>query len=33
MVKLVCYGVRKTEVKYFEDINKKFGFELKLIED
>ncbi len=33
MVKLVCYGVRKTEVKYFEEINKKFGYELILIED
>ncbi|MCR4943417.1 MAG: lactate dehydrogenase [Clostridium sp.] len=33
MVKLVCYGVRKTEVKYFKEINKKFGYDLKLIED
>lgn len=33
MVKLVCYGVRKTEVKYFEEINKKFGYDLILVEE
>ena len=28
MIKLVCYGVRETEVKYFEEINKKFGYDI-----
>lgn len=32
MTKIVCYGVRPTEVPYFNEINKKFGFELKLVE-
>ncbi|WP_297637679.1 2-hydroxyacid dehydrogenase [uncultured Clostridium sp.] len=31
MIKLVCYGVRETEVPYFNEINKKFGYDLKLI--
>lgn len=31
MVKLVCYGVRETEVPYFEEINKKFGYDIKLV--
>ncbi|MBW6411750.1 2-hydroxyacid dehydrogenase [Clostridium weizhouense] len=31
MVKLVCYGVRETEVPYFEKINKKFGYDIKLV--
>ncbi|MEG0295641.1 MAG: 2-hydroxyacid dehydrogenase [Clostridium sp.] len=31
MVKLVCYGVRETEVPYFENINKKFGYDIKLV--
>ena len=31
MIKLVCYGVRETEVKYFEEINKKFGYDIKLV--
>lgn len=32
MTKIVCYGVRPTEVPYFNEINNKFGFELKLVE-
>lgn len=32
MTKIVCYGVRPTEVPYFNEINEKFGFELKLVE-
>ena len=32
MTKVVCYGVRPTEVPYFNEINEKFGFELKLVE-
>lgn len=31
MVKLVCYGVRETEVSFFEEINKKFGYDIKLV--
>ncbi|WP_302623541.1 2-hydroxyacid dehydrogenase [uncultured Clostridium sp.] len=31
MVKLVCYGVRETEVPFFEEINKKFGYDIKLV--
>ena len=31
MIKLVCYGVRETEVKYFEEINEKFGYDIKLV--
>lgn len=31
MVKLVCYGVRDTEVPFFEEINKKFGYDIKLV--
>lgn len=31
MVKLVCYGVRETEVPYFHEINKKFGYDIKLV--
>ena len=31
MIKVVCYGVRPTEVPYFDEISKKFDFELKLV--
>lgn len=31
MIQLVCYGVRETEVPYFEEINKKFGYDIKLV--
>lgn len=31
VVKLVCYGVRETEVPYFNEMNKKFGYNLKLV--
>ena len=31
MIKLVCYGVRETEVPYFKEINKKFGYDIKLV--
>lgn len=31
-IKVVCYGVRKNEVRYFNRLNK-YGFELTLIED
>ncbi len=31
MVKLVCYGVRETEIPFFEEINKKFGYDIKLV--
>ena len=31
MIKIVCYGVRPTEVPYFHEINKKFGYDLKLV--
>lgn len=31
MTKLVCYGVRETEVPFFHEINKKFGYDLKLV--
>ncbi|MGL4773904.1 MAG: 2-hydroxyacid dehydrogenase [Clostridium sp.] len=31
MIKLVCYGVRETEVPYFNEINKKFGYDIKLV--
>jgi len=31
MTKVVCYGVRPTEVPYFNEINKKFGYDLKLV--
>ena len=31
MIKLVCFGVRETEVPYFNELNKKFGYELKLV--
>lgn len=31
MIKVVCYGVRPTEVPYFNEINEKFGFDLKLV--
>lgn len=30
-MKIVCFGVRETEVAYFEKLNEKFGYELKLI--
>ena len=30
MIKLVCYGVRETEVKYFEEINKKIWLWLEV---
>lgn len=31
MIKLVCYGVRETEVPYFEKLNEKFGYNIKLV--
>lgn len=31
MIKVVCYGVRPTEVPYFTQINERFGFDLKLV--
>lgn len=31
MIKIVCFGVRATEVPYFNTINEKFGFDLKLV--
>lgn len=31
MIKIVCFGVRPTEVAYFNQINEKFGYDLKLI--
>ena len=31
MIRIVCFGVRPTEVPYFNEINKKFGYELELI--
>ena len=31
MIKIVCYGVRDTEVDYFHEINKKYGYDLKLV--
>nr|WP_302595514.1 2-hydroxyacid dehydrogenase [uncultured Cellulosilyticum sp.] len=31
MIKIVCYGVRPTEVPYFNKINEKFGYDLKLV--
>lgn len=32
MTKIVCFGVRPTEVPYFNEINKKFGYDLKLVQ-
>lgn len=32
MIKLVCYGVRETEVPYFHKLNEDFGYELTLVE-
>lgn len=29
--KIVCYGVRETEIPYFHQLNEKFGYELELI--
>lgn len=29
--KIVCYGVRETEVPYFHQLNERFGYELELI--
>lgn len=31
MIKIVCFGVRPTEVPYFIEINEKFGFDLELV--
>lgn len=31
MIKIVCFGVRETEVSYFNKLNEKFGYELKLV--
>ena len=31
MIKIVCFGVRETEVPYFHKLNEKFGYELKLV--
>lgn len=31
MTKIVCYGVRDTEVPYFHKLNEDFGYELKLV--
>ena len=30
MTKLVCYGVRLTEVPFFHEINKKFGTNIEV---
>ncbi len=32
-IKMVCYGVRKTERPFFEQLNEKYGYELTLIEE
>lgn len=32
MIKLVCYGVRETEVPYFHKLNEEFGYDLTLVE-
>jgi D-lactate dehydrogenase len=31
MMKIVCYGVRETEVPFFNEINKNYGYDLKLV--
>lgn len=31
MIKIVCYGVRETEVEFFNKINKNYGYDLKLV--
>lgn len=31
MIKIVCFGVRETEVPYFNKLNEKYGYELKLV--
>ena len=31
MIKIVCFGVRETEVPYFHKLNEDFGYELKLV--
>lgn len=31
MIKIVCFGVRDTEVPYFHKLNEEFGYELKLV--
>ena len=31
MIKIVCFGVRETEVPYFNKLNEEFGYELKLV--
>ena len=28
MIKIVCFGVRETEVPYFHKLNEKFGYEI-----
>lgn len=30
-MKIVCFGVRETEVPYFHNLNEKYGYELKLV--
>ncbi|AGM25518.1 NAD(P)-dependent oxidoreductase [Spiroplasma chrysopicola] len=32
-IKMVCYGVRKTERPLFEELNKNYGYELTLLEE
>lgn len=32
-IKMVCYGVRKTERPFFEKLNEKYGYDLTLIEE
>ncbi|WP_368486697.1 NAD(P)-dependent oxidoreductase [Spiroplasma sp. DGKH1] len=32
-IKMVCYGVRKTERVFFENLNKDYGYQLTLIEE
>lgn len=31
MIKLVCFGVRETEVPYFKKLNERFGYDIKLV--
>ena len=31
MIKMVCFGVRDTEVEYFNKLNEEYGYELKLV--
>ena len=32
MIKMVCFGVRETEVEYFDKLNEDFGYDLKLVQ-